>query len=84
MKTYKFTIPDRNKNIFRCDVYGDCDNFLYHREVHMYDKNISDELNTTILSKKMATTLDLKERDLYVPVRMAILLGESTWSDNSY
>lgn len=84
MKKYKFIIPDRNKNIFRCDVYGEDDNFLYHREVHMYDKSLSDEFNTTVLSKKMSTTLNIKESDLYIPIRMAVLLGESTWSDFSH
>ena len=84
MNKYKFTIPNRDANIFRCDVYGEEDNFLYHREVHMYDKNLSDEFNTIILAKKMATTLNLEEHDLYIPVRMAVLLGESTWQNSAY
>jgi hypothetical protein len=50
----------------------------------MYDSSLSDELNTTILAKKMADTLNLEERDLYVPVRMAVLLGESTWANSKY
>jgi hypothetical protein len=79
MNTFHFTIPDRNTNIFRCDVYHD-GIFMYHREVHVYNKNNSDELNTAILSKKMANTLSLKESDLYVPVRMAVLLGESKYT----
>lgn len=84
MNRYKFTIPNRDTNIFRCDVYGEEGNFLYHREVHLYDKNLSDELNTTILSKKMAATLNVEERDLFVPIRMAVLLGESTWQNSAY
>lgn len=84
MNKYKFTIPNRDANIFRCDVYDEGGNFLYRREVHLYDKNLSDELNTTILSKKMAVTLNVEERDLYVPVRMAVLLSESTWQNTTY
>ena len=84
MNNYRFSIPDRDTSIFRCDVYDEFGNFRYHREVHMYDKNVSDEINVTILSKKMADTLNLTEQDLQVPVRMAILLGESTWPNPSY
>ena len=84
MTTYKFTIPNCDANIFRCDVHDEKGNFLYRREVHMYDKNLSDELNTTILAKKMATILNVEERDLYIPVRMAVLLGESTWQNSAY
>lgn len=84
MNVYKFSIPDKNKNIFRCDVYGEFDNFKYHREVHVYDKNASDELNTLVISKKMGATLGIDEQDLYVPVRMAILIGESVWSNSKY
>lgn len=83
MTTYKFTIPNRDSSIFRCDVYND-GSFMYHREVHMYDKNLTEEINTLVLSKKMAQTLDIDERDLYVPVRMAIMIGESTWSNSKY
>lgn len=83
MTTYKFTIPNRDSSIFRCDVYND-GSFLYHREVHMYDKNLTDEINTLVLSKKMATTLDIDERDLYMPVRMAVMIGESTWTNSKY
>lgn len=83
MTTYKFTIPNRDSSIFRCDVYND-GSFLYHREVHMYDKNLTDEINTLVLSKKMATTLDIDERDLYMPVRMAIMIGESIWTNSKY
>lgn len=83
MTTYKFTIPNRNSSIFRCDVYND-GSFMYHREVHMYDKNLTDEINTLVLAKKMGKTLDIDERDLYVPVRMAVMIGESTWSNSKY
>lgn len=83
MTTYKFTIPNRDSSIFRCDVYND-GSFLYHREVHMYDKNLTDEINTLVLSKKMATTLDIDERDLYMPVRMAVMIGESIWTNSKY
>ena len=83
MTTYKFTIPNRDSSIFRCDVYND-GSFLYHREVHMYDKNLTDEINTLVLSKKMANTLDIDERDLYMPVRMAIMIGESIWTNSKY
>lgn len=83
MTTYKFTIPNRNSSIFRCDVYND-GSFMYHREVHMYDKNLTDEINTLVLAKKMGKTLDIDERDLYMPVRMAVMIGESTWSNSKY
>lgn len=83
MTTYKFTIPNRNSSIFRCDVYND-GSFMYHREVHMYDKNLTDEINTLVLAKKMGKTLDIDERDLYVPVRMAVMIGESTWSNSKH
>ena len=83
MNTYKFTIPNRDSSIFRCDVYND-GSFMYHREVHMYDKNLTDEINTLVLAKKMGQTLDIDERDLYVPVRMAIMIGESTWTNSKY
>lgn len=83
MTTYKFTIPNRDSSIFRCDVYND-GSFIYHREVHMYDKNLTEEMNTLILAKKMAQTLDIDERDLYVPVRMAVTIGESTWTNSKY
>ena len=84
MNIYRFSIPDRNRSIFRCDVYDEDNNFRYHREVHMYDKNASEELNTTVLTKKMATTLGIDEKDLYVPVRIAVVIGESTWQNTSY
>lgn len=83
MTTYKFTIPNRDSSIFRCDVYND-GSFMYHREVHMYDKNLTDEINTLVLAKKMGKTLDIDERDLYMPVRMAVMIGESTWSNSKY
>lgn len=83
MITYKFTIPNRDSSIFRCDVYND-GSFMYHREVHMYDKNLTDEINTLVLAKKMGKTLDIDERDLYMPVRMAVMIGESTWSNSKY
>lgn len=83
MTTYKFTIPNRDSSIFRCDVYND-GSFMYHREVHMYDKNLTDEINTLVLAKKMGQTLDIDERDLYVPVRMAVIIGESTWTNSKY
>lgn len=83
MTTYKFTIPNRDSSIFRCDVYND-GSFMYHREVHMYDKNLTEEINTLVLAKKMAQTLDIDERDLYVPVRMAVMIGESTWTNSKY
>ena len=83
MNTYKFTIPNRDSSIFRCDVYNG-DAFLYHREVHMYDKNLTEEINTLVLAKKMGQTLDIDERDLYVPVRMAVMIGESTWTNSKY
>lgn len=83
MTTYKFTIPNRDSSIFRCDVYND-GSFIYHREVHMYDKNLTEEMNTLVLAKKMAQTLDIDERDLYVPVRMAVTIGESTWTNSKY
>lgn len=81
MTTYKFTIPNRDSSIFRCDVYND-GSFMYHREVHMYDKNLTDEINTLVLAKKMGKTLDIDERDLYMPVRMAVMIGESTWTNS--
>lgn len=84
MNVYKFSIPNRDANIFRCDVYGEDNNFLYHCEVHIYDKNLSDELNTTILAKKMAVTLNVKECNLHIPIRMAVLLGESIWQNTAY
>ena len=83
MTTYKFTIPNRDSSIFRCDVYND-GSFMYHREVHMYDKNLTEEINTLVLAKKMVQTLDIDERDLYVPVRMAVMIGESTWTNSKY
>lgn len=83
MNTYKFSIPNRDSSIFRCDVYNG-DAFLYHREVHMYDKNLTEEINTFVLAKKMGQTLDIDERDLYVPVRMAVMIGESTWTNSKY
>jgi hypothetical protein len=83
MTTYKFTIPDRDSSIFRCDVYND-GSFMYHREVHMYDKNLTEEINTLVLAKKMGQTLDIDECDLYVPVRMAVMIGESTWTNSKY
>ena len=83
MTTYKFTIPNRDSSIFRCDVYND-GSFMYHREVHVYDKNLTEEINTLVLAKKMAQTLDIDERDLYVPVRMAVMIGESTWTNSKY
>ncbi len=83
MTTYKFSIPNRDSSIFRCDIYNG-DAFLYHREVHMYDKNLTDEINTLVLAKKMGQTLDIDERDLYVPVRMAVMIGESTWTNSKY
>lgn len=83
MTTYKFTIPNRDSSIFRCDVYND-GSFMYHREVHMYDKNLTEEINTLVLAKKMSQTLDIDERDLYVPVRMAVMIGESTWTNSKY
>lgn len=83
MTTYKFTIPNRDSSIFRCDVYND-GSFMYHREVHMYDKTLTEEINTLVLAKKMAQTLDIDERDLYVPVRMAVMIGESTWTNSKY
>ena len=83
MTTYKFTIPNRDSSIFRCDVYND-GSFIYHREVHTYDKNLTEEMNTLVLAKKMAQTLDIDERDLYVPVRMAVTIGESTWTNSKY
>ena len=83
MNTYKFSIPNRDSSIFRCDVYND-GSFMYHREVHMYDKNLTDEINTLVLAKKMGQTLDIDERDLYVPVRMAVMIGESTWTNSKY
>lgn len=83
MTTYKFTIPNRDSSIFRCDVYND-GSFMYHREVHMYDKNLTEEINTLVLAKKMGQTLDIDERDLYIPVRMAVMIGESTWSNSKY
>ena len=69
MNVYKFSIPDKNKNIFRCDVY---------------DKNATEELNTLVIAKKMGITLGIDEQDLYVPVRMAVLIGESVWSNTKY
>lgn len=83
MTTYKFTIPNRDSSIFRCDVYND-GSFMYHREVHMYDKNLTEEINTLVLAKKMGQTLDIDERDLYVPVRMAVMIGESIWTNSKY
>ena len=84
MNKYKFSIPNRDANIFCCDIYDKNNNFLYHRKVHVYDKNLSDELNTTILTEKMAATLNVKERDLFIPIRMAVLLGESIWQNTTY
>ena len=84
MNVYKFSIPDKNKNIFRCDVYDGFNNFKHHREVHVYDKNATEELNTLVIAKKMGITLGIDEQDLYVPVRMAVLIGESVWSNTKY
>lgn len=83
MSTYKFTIPNRDSSIFRCDVYND-GSFIYHREVSVYDKNLTEEMNTLVLSKKMAQVLDIDERYLYVPVRMAVMIGESTWTNSKH
>lgn len=84
MNVYKFSIPDKNKNIFRCDVYDELNNFKYHREVHVYDKNASDELNTLVISKKMGITLGIDEQDLRGPIHIAILTGKSIWLKIKY
>lgn len=83
MNIFKFILPDKNKSIFRCEVFHD-NNFMYSREVHLYDKNVSDEINVLILSNKMAKTLNLNEKELFVPVRIAILIGSSTWTSAEY
>ena len=79
MKTFSFSIPNRESSIFRCDVYND-GTFLYHREVHVYNSSFSEEMNTIIIAKKMAQTLDMEEKELIEPVRLAIVLGESTYN----
>lgn len=84
MNTYKFSIPNRDANIFCCDVYDEEGNFLYNREVHIYDKNLSDEFNTTLLAEKMSIILNVKECDLFIPIRMTVLLGESSWQNSTY
>lgn len=83
MRIYKFTIPNRDSSIFCCDVY-DNGSFMYSREVEMYDKNLTEEINALTLSKKMGQILDIDERDLYVPIRMAVMIGESTWTNSKY
>ena len=83
MITFKFSIPNRESSIFRCDVYND-GIFLYHREVHVYDNKLTEEQNVQILVKKMSQTLEVDERDLYVPIRLAVMIGESTWTNSNY
>ena len=83
MTTFKFSIPNRESSIFRCDVYND-GTFLYHREVHVYDSKLTEEQNVQILVKKMSQTLEVDERDLYVPIRLAVMIGESTWTNSNY
>lgn len=83
MRIYKFTISNRDSSTFRCDVY-DNGSFMYSREAEMYDKNLTEEINALALSKKMGQILDIDERDLYVPIRMAIMIGESTWTNSKY
>lgn len=53
---------------------------LYTREVHVYNSSFSEEMNTIIIAKKMAQTLDMEEKELIEPVRMAVVLGESTYN----
>lgn len=83
MTTFKFSIPNRESSIFRCDVYND-GTFLYHREVHVYDNKLTEEQNVQILVKKMSQTLEVDERDLYIPIRLAVMIGESTWTNSNY
>lgn len=83
MTTFKFSIPNKESSIFRCDAYND-DTFLYHREVHVYDNKLTEEQNVQILVKKMSQTLEVDERDLYVPIRLAVMIGESTWTNSNY
>ena len=83
MKTFSFSIPDRSSSIFRCKVMED-DVVLYTREVHVYNSSFSEEMNTIIIAKKMAQTLDMEEKELIEPVRMAVVLGESTWTNSKY
>ena len=78
MKNFFFSIPDRDSSIFRCEVKDD-DLTLYTREVHVYDKLLSEEMNVIILTKKMAQTLEVEEKFLIEPIRLAVVLGESTW-----
>jgi hypothetical protein len=53
---------------------------LYTREVHVYNSSFSEEMNTIIIAKKMAQTLDMEEKELIEPVRLAVVLGESTYN----
>lgn len=73
---YIFTIPDRNSNRFCCEIYENGE-YMYSREVHLYNKEYSDEMNVAILSKKMSDTLNITEQKLNHPIRMAVLLGKS-------
>ena len=57
---------------------------LYTREVHVYNSSFSEEMNTIIIAKKMAQTLDMEEKELIEPVRMAVVFGESTWTNSKY
>lgn len=79
MKTFSFSIPDRSSSIFRCKVIED-GIVRYTREVHVYNSSFSEEMNTIIIAKKMAQTLDMEEKELIEPVRLAIVLGEYTYN----
>lgn len=77
MKKYIFTIPDRNSNRFHCELYENCE-YMYSKEVYLYNKDYSDERNVIILTEKMSHSLNLAKQNLIIPIRSAILLGEST------
>lgn len=71
MKKFQFSIPYPDSSIFRCDVYED-GVFMYHREVHVYDKNASIEMNTVILARKMADTLGVDQREIETDIRITL------------
>ena len=80
MKKFRFSIPNKKSPVFRCEVF-EGSVFLYSRELHIYDNSFSDEMNTTFITKRLSDIFHISEKELEVPVRMAILLDESEWSD---
>ena len=45
----------------------------------MNNNEIPEEIN-----EQLNETLGIDEQDLYVPIRMAVLIGESVWSNTKY